>query len=312
MLPSPSGGFAQKFKYQDEIDRPISLKIQEISPKSTFWAKPPLGEQLSWLSRVMGIMFMPRGLMFQPGVAHGEQHAHTGGECPLRGCPDRSPPLIKGLEDGIVAHGRQGAHVQHRPDLSPSAPDRPYATPGAAIAVQGLTPISAAISGRFKAPNAGTSATSLRASMGPTPGVLCRISSLARPRGVERRAAAKSASVRAKRRSAVSLGTRWRRRRSLVARLSAGSTYAWGRPPRPRPAIVCASLRSLVALPPWKHSQEAPGPTGVNSRAPRSAGPSQVQLPLTPPATSCWSEARAVRQGWGAACIARGRRSSPS
>ena len=89
---------------------------------------PGSGEQLSWLSRVMGIIFLPRGLMFQHGVENGQQLAHTGGECHLRGFPDRSQPLIKGLEDGIVAHGRQGAHVQHRPDMRPSAPDRPFAT----------------------------------------------------------------------------------------------------------------------------------------------------------------------------------------
>jgi hypothetical protein len=41
---SPVGGFAQIFKIECKIDGFIPLKIQKISPKRTFWAKPPLGE----------------------------------------------------------------------------------------------------------------------------------------------------------------------------------------------------------------------------------------------------------------------------
>ena len=48
------------------------------------------GEQLSWLSRVMGLMFMPRGLMFQPGAENGQPLAPTGRACHLRGFPDGS------------------------------------------------------------------------------------------------------------------------------------------------------------------------------------------------------------------------------
>jgi hypothetical protein len=43
MLTRPAG-FAQKLKIQREIDSYVSLKIQEISPKSTYCAKPPPGE----------------------------------------------------------------------------------------------------------------------------------------------------------------------------------------------------------------------------------------------------------------------------
>jgi hypothetical protein len=70
-------------------------------------------------------------------MAKGPQRAQTGGEGHLRRFPDRSPPRIAGLEDGMVAHGRQGAHGPHRPDICPAAPDLTVAAPGAAIAVTG-------------------------------------------------------------------------------------------------------------------------------------------------------------------------------
>jgi hypothetical protein len=42
--PSPRGGFAQIFKIEYKIDGFILLKIDKMSPKQTFWAKPPEGE----------------------------------------------------------------------------------------------------------------------------------------------------------------------------------------------------------------------------------------------------------------------------
>ena len=42
--PSPRGGLAQIFKIEDKIDGFIPLKIEKMSPKRTFWAKPPEGE----------------------------------------------------------------------------------------------------------------------------------------------------------------------------------------------------------------------------------------------------------------------------
>jgi hypothetical protein len=61
------------------------------------------GEQLSWLSSGIGIMFVPRGAMVQHRVENRQQLAHTGGECHLRGFPNRPQALIERLEDGIVA-----------------------------------------------------------------------------------------------------------------------------------------------------------------------------------------------------------------
>jgi hypothetical protein len=44
MSPSPARGFAQIFKIEYKIDGFILLKIDKMSPKRTFWAKPPEGE----------------------------------------------------------------------------------------------------------------------------------------------------------------------------------------------------------------------------------------------------------------------------
>jgi hypothetical protein len=44
---SPQSGFAQIFKIKYKIDGLIPLKIEKISPKRTFWAKPPPGEGLT-------------------------------------------------------------------------------------------------------------------------------------------------------------------------------------------------------------------------------------------------------------------------
>jgi hypothetical protein len=49
--PSPAGGFAQKFKTENKIDDTISSKIQYISPKPTFCAKPPQGEGINRFSQ---------------------------------------------------------------------------------------------------------------------------------------------------------------------------------------------------------------------------------------------------------------------
>jgi hypothetical protein len=71
------------------------------------------GEQLSWLSSVRGILFVPRGPMFQPRVEHRQPLAHTGGECHLRCLPNRPQSLIDRLEDGIGAPGRPRPPVCH-------------------------------------------------------------------------------------------------------------------------------------------------------------------------------------------------------
>jgi hypothetical protein len=135
------------------------------------------GEQLSSLSRMSGIISVPRGSMFQHGVENRQPLAHAGGECHLRGFPNRPPSRIERREDGMVAHGRQGAHGPHRPDLRPSTPDRPFATPSATIAVNGGNPTQRGDLLAGQAPNAGTSATSVRERRGPTPGVLWRLAS---------------------------------------------------------------------------------------------------------------------------------------
>ena len=85
-------------------------------------------------------MFLPRGPMCQPRVETRQQLAHTGGEGHLRGFPNRPQSRLERLEDGMVAPGRQRAPIQYRPAMRPSAPDRPFATPGAAITGQGGDP----------------------------------------------------------------------------------------------------------------------------------------------------------------------------
>ena len=139
--------------------------------------------------------------MCQHRVEHRQQLAHTGGEGHLRCFPNRPQSRIEHLEDGIVAHSRQRAHVQHSPDRCPSAPDRPCATPGAAIEVKGGDPNQHGDLLAGQDPHlwhllrpASASAWGLR------PAYSENISSVACHRGLAWIAAATSSSVRAKRR----------------------------------------------------------------------------------------------------------------
>ena len=107
--------------------------------------------------------------MFQHRVENRQQLAHPGGEGDLRRFPDRPQSLIERLEDRIVAHRRQGAHVQHGAHVGPAPQTARLPRRVPLSRLNGATPISAAISWRFKTPNSGTSATSVRERMGPTP-----------------------------------------------------------------------------------------------------------------------------------------------
>ena len=86
------------------------------------------GEQLSWLSRVSGIIFVPRGPMFQPRVANRHQLAPPGGECHLRCFPHRPPSRIARREDGLVALGRPRPPVGHARGRSRGSRGRPPST----------------------------------------------------------------------------------------------------------------------------------------------------------------------------------------
>jgi hypothetical protein len=58
--------------------------------------------------------------MFDHGVQDREQLAHAGRQGDLGGFPGGPQPLVERLEDGVMAHGGQRAHVRDRTYVRPS------------------------------------------------------------------------------------------------------------------------------------------------------------------------------------------------
>jgi hypothetical protein len=97
-----------------------------------------------------------------------------------------------------------------------------------------------------------------------------------------------------------------RRRRARVARLSAGEPEAGGsRPPRPRTALVWASLVAFVALPPWRAGLEraCPRTQGRPWAAPSAARQDQGNRPAAARPLGAREGAMAVRSASGVAAL---------
>jgi hypothetical protein len=94
------------------------------------------GEQLSWLSRGQGIIFLPWCLMCEHGIQHGEPLAHACGQGDFRRFSGDPHVVIEGLEHGIVAHRTQRSHRQRRPDTRASAPHAASTAQGATISIE--------------------------------------------------------------------------------------------------------------------------------------------------------------------------------
>ena len=74
--------------------------------------------------------------MSDDGVADGQQFAHAGNEGDLLAFACGDEPLIQRTDDGVVAHGGTGGHVQHRAHRSATTPDAARAFPLAAVTIE--------------------------------------------------------------------------------------------------------------------------------------------------------------------------------
>ncbi len=88
----------------------------------------------------------------------------------FRGFPGGAQPLVEGFQHRVASHSRQGAHIQHGPHHGTATPGGASAPKGSTIAIHRRHPTRAAIWWRVRVPN---SATSVRLSVGPTPGTPC-------------------------------------------------------------------------------------------------------------------------------------------
>jgi len=79
---------------------------------------------------------VPRELMSENGIEHDEQFAHAGGKRDLGFLAGRQQACVKRLHHRIAACRYQGRHVEHRPNLGTTAPNRPCTTELAAVVVE--------------------------------------------------------------------------------------------------------------------------------------------------------------------------------
>ncbi len=75
----------------------------------------------------------PRGLGLHHGVQDREQLPHTGDEGDFLELPRRQEPLVEGPDHRVAPDGREGRHVEHRPDVGPATPAAPGAPVTAAV-----------------------------------------------------------------------------------------------------------------------------------------------------------------------------------
>src|SRR5437870_11940199 len=79
----------------------------------------------------------PNGVCAEYRIENREELAHAGREGDLLRLAGREEALIKLANYGVVTSGHQRAHVERRPNGSPSAPDEAFAPERAAVAGQG-------------------------------------------------------------------------------------------------------------------------------------------------------------------------------
>ena len=99
-------------------------------------------------------------------------------------------PLPADTVDVIISNcvinlsGDKRGHVQARADRGAAAPNGPAPAPPAISRLKGATPANAAIVRRSSRPNSGSSASNVRAVVGPTPGTVRSRSSCTRQSGL--------------------------------------------------------------------------------------------------------------------------------
>ena len=88
------------------------------------------GQQLSWVSSILSEDGGPAGVMFKHGIENGQQLAHARGEGELGRFAGGAQAAVEGGDDGIMARGDKGAHVEHSADVRTATPDCPAAAKG--------------------------------------------------------------------------------------------------------------------------------------------------------------------------------------
>src|SRR4029079_6533156 len=83
------------------------------------------------------LLGVPHSLMFHHGVEDCDQFTHTGDQGDLFGLACRTEARIERLQHRIMAHGRQGPHIERGTYRGAATPNGPRPTEGATIAVQG-------------------------------------------------------------------------------------------------------------------------------------------------------------------------------
>ena len=139
----------------------------------------------------------PRDTVLEQRIQDGEQLALAGDEGHLLGLAGCQQPLIELTNGRIETGSHQSTHVQSRPHPRSSAPHRPMSprrVPESRF--KGATPTKAARRFRSSVPSSGSSANSVLASTGPTPGTLLSKASFSRHARLPLIASSRSPSMR--------------------------------------------------------------------------------------------------------------------
>ena len=133
--------------------------------------------------------------MFEHRIQDRQQFAHAGHQRHFLAFPRRTQALIERVNDGIVAGGHDGRHVEGRAHLraAPQTVRFPRSVPLSRFS--GATPTRAAICLCVNVPSSGKFASSVVVKTGPMPGTLRNSSSFSRQRGLCRMASARSVSA---------------------------------------------------------------------------------------------------------------------
>ncbi len=150
---------------------PQALGSRESIPPVDLWtAWSSLSDMRTW--------GFPRSSGFDDGVedqqqtAHGRDHRHL-----VQLAPGDEMVIVR-AQMRVPDDGGGGRAVEHPPQRSATALDRPPAAQGFAVMVDRATPTRAAASARLRVPNSGSQANHEARSTGPTPGTLSSSSSL--------------------------------------------------------------------------------------------------------------------------------------
>ena len=174
------------------------------------------GERLSSLSSDL-----PWPIVSENGVEDGQELSRESDESDHFGFASGDEAIEESFQDGVVAFGDHSAHEQGSSDGGASSADETAAAPLAGLAGERGQASERGDLLAAELPNLGSSAISVRAMVGPTPGAEARRFSLSRQAGEPRTASSISSSTLASSfSSALSSRVRLLRRCGIVMRFS--------------------------------------------------------------------------------------------